>query len=158
MDIVFNEPILLRREAGDVTAPLDVGDIWFIALQADELWKSGGICNGDTVFYNYRDNEVYKLKGKDFLALLKDHNEQIRHSILDDREKEYLRNIIRPFRHRVKYICKQGSVYIKPKEFINIILKGGCLTRSDEPIFLPYFEQGTMYKNMKLGKNIPSRS
>ena len=153
MYLVCNEPILVSR-VRDVSAPLGIRDVWFIALQADKLWKKGSICNGDTVFYNYKDNEVYKLAGKDFLDLLKEHNEQLKTSILDDKEKEYFRNIIRPFRHRVKYICKQGGAYSNTaKQFIGIYLNGGDTARLDESIFLPYFDQGTMYKNMKVGKN-----
>lgn len=68
--------------------------------------------------------------------------------ILDDKEKEYIRNVIKPFRHIVKYIRKQGSCSNSDKEFIGICLNGG-----NTPIFFPYFDQGTMYKNMKLGKN-----
>lgn len=153
MYLVCNEPILVSR-VRDVSAPLGIRAVWFIALQVGKLWREGGICEEDTVFYNYKDNEVYKLTGKDFIALLKDHNEQLKSPILDDKEKEYIRNIIRPFRHRVKYICKQGDAYHNTaKQFIRIYLNGGDTARLDESIFLPYFDQGTMYKNMKLGKN-----
>lgn len=61
--------------------------------------------------------------------------------ILDDIEKEYLRNIIKPFRDRVKAISliTSGS---KGYCYINIELK-------DENIYLPNFEINTMYKGMK---------
>lgn len=61
--------------------------------------------------------------------------------ILDDIEKEYLRNIIKPFRDRVKaisLITSGGKGYC----YINIKLK-------DENIYLPNFEINTMYKGMK---------
>lgn len=59
--------------------------------------------------------------------------------ILDETEKRYLANVIRPFRDNVEGI-KKGSY---AREFIKIYIK------EDEPIVLPYFEKGTMYKGMK---------
>ena len=61
--------------------------------------------------------------------------------ILDEVEKRYLRNVIRPFRDRVKaisLITSGGKGYC----YINIELK-------DENIYLPDFEINTMYKGMK---------
>lgn len=63
--------------------------------------------------------------------------------ILDEKEKEYLSAVIRPFKGRVDYIKKFD---ITGKEFICIYLK------NDEDIDFPYFKKGTMYKGMKLGK------
>ena len=64
--------------------------------------------------------------------------------ILDDKEKEYLGNLIRPFRDRVTYIAKRKEN--KTKLFIHIQLKDdwGCL---------PDFKENTMYKNMKIDKS-----
>lgn len=69
--------------------------------------------------------------------------------ILNDAEKEYLGNIIKPFRNRIIWIGK--SVYI-PGEYIEIYLRhydDGCSSYS---IILPYFKKGTMYKGMELDK------
>ena len=65
--------------------------------------------------------------------------------ILDEVEKRYLRNVIRPFRDRVKAISlvTYGS---KRYCYINIELK-------DENIYLPDFEINTMYKGMKPEKD-----
>ena len=67
--------------------------------------------------------------------------------ILSEEEKEYLSNVIKPFRDRVIYIekceCTLG-------EYLEIRLRhydDGCSCYS---IILPYFKKGTMYKNMKL--------
>ena len=62
--------------------------------------------------------------------------------ILDDKEKEYLSNFIKPFRNKVEHIVKDGN---STKEYIVINLK-------DESIYLPYFKKDTMYKNMELDK------
>lgn len=61
--------------------------------------------------------------------------------ILDEVEKRYLRNIIRPFRDKVKAISliTAGG---KSDCYINIELE-------DETIYLPNFEINTMYKGMK---------
>ena len=145
MYLVCNEPILVSR-VRDVNAPLGIRDVWFIALQVNKLWKKGGICKEDTVFYNYKDNEVHKLTGKDFLELLKYHNEQIKPSILDDKEKEYLRNVIRPFRDKIKHIVKRETLFTNcSNEYIVIALQEG-------PIIFPNFKEGTMYKGMKVNK------
>jgi len=63
--------------------------------------------------------------------------------ILDDKEKEYLKGVIKPFRKRIENIEKIADV--GNKEYINIILKDDCA-------FLPDFKKGTMYKNMKVNK------
>ena len=63
--------------------------------------------------------------------------------ILDDKEKEYLSNVIRPFRDKIEYIIKYETC---KGEYICIRLK------NDEPILLPDFKENTMYKNMKVDK------
>lgn len=62
--------------------------------------------------------------------------------ILDETEKRYLSNVIKPFRDKVKAIKKISY----SREFIRIYIK------EDEPTILPYFEKGTMYKGMKENK------
>lgn len=62
--------------------------------------------------------------------------------ILDETEKRYLANIIRPFRDKILVIEKESG----NREFIKIYLK------DEGPIFFPYFEKGTMYKGMKEDK------
>lgn len=63
--------------------------------------------------------------------------------ILDDKEKEYLKGVIKPFRKRIENIEKISDG--GNKEYISIILKDDCA-------FLPDFKKGTMYKNMKVNK------
>ena len=62
--------------------------------------------------------------------------------ILDDAEKRYLSNIIKPFRKRVDYIMKSSNSCCD-KEYIFIRL-------DDDFLSLPYFEAGTMYQCMEL--------
>lgn len=61
--------------------------------------------------------------------------------ILDEKEKEYLSAVIKPFRDRIEFIAKR-------RMFDDYI----CIGLNDEAISLPYFKKGTMYKGMKLDK------
>ena len=63
--------------------------------------------------------------------------------ILDEKEKEYLSNLIRPFRDEVQNIAKI-TVSIE-KEYISI-----CL--NNDTVLLPNFKRNTMYKNMEANK------
>ena len=69
-------------------------------------------------------------------------------SVLDDAEKRYLSNIIRPFKDRVIAIAKRSANY---GEFINIMIDEGELGDCGN-IYLPYFEPDSMYKGMKVGR------
>lgn len=72
----------------------------------------------------------------------------IEEDILDEKEKEYLSNVIKPFRKRIKYIFidKYGNDCM-----IKITLNH-YTKEYDDNIFLPDFENGSMYKRMKMGK------
>lgn len=63
--------------------------------------------------------------------------------ILNEKEKEYLNNVIKPFREKVTFIQKAGN---RLKEFIRIGIK------NDADICLPYIETDTMYEGMKIHK------
>ena len=71
--------------------------------------------------------------------------------ILDEKEKEYLKAVIKPFRNRVKTIER-----IKNKEWERIVVfyKDYDDTRDHVRSYmsLPMFEAGTMYKGMELNK------
>ena len=71
--------------------------------------------------------------------------------ILDEKEKEYLSNLIEPFKKRVIRIEKIKRLYGN-SEFINIVLYNSISYNKEESIQLPYFKKGTMYKGMKRGK------
>ena len=79
-------------------------------------------------------------------------------SILDDVEKEYLGNIIKPFRNRILYIAKSETVktYDNPNpkiyECIYIMYKDSTKKKNPYYMGFPHFEKGTMYKDMELDK------
>ena len=85
---------------------------------------------------------LYKLRDKTAKLTL-----EVEEPILDEEERKYLSNVIRPFRDRVISIAKvESSKY----ERINIIYTNIQLTRKE--IKLPLFEKGKMYKNLELNK------
>lgn len=65
--------------------------------------------------------------------------------ILDEVEKRYLSNVIKPFRNKVSYIYKQKN-HCSKMEWIGIGIE------NDLSLEFPSFEIGTMYKGMELGK------
>lgn len=67
----------------------------------------------------------------------------IEKSILDQKEKEYLSNVIKPFREKVECISKLEDV--SGAELIVIWTECG-------QIYFPDFKKGTMYKGMELEK------
>ena len=81
-------------------------------------------------------------------------NEYFNNPILDDKEKEYLSAVIRPFKGRVLSITKLFQCVNEFKcELIKIKVQGGVDTHITEGIYLPYFEKESMYKNMTLNKD-----
>lgn len=76
-----------------------------------------------------------------------------RKPILDEVEKKYLWNIVKPFKNRVVDIYKSTS-YVDEYAFIVIRVKSIATTRvSHESLLLPMFKKDDMYKNMKGNKN-----
>ena len=69
---------------------------------------------------------------------------KVKQPILDDIEKKYLGNIIKPFRNRIDYITKVSLS--NGEEYIFIKMK------NYEKISLPFFTAGTMYKGMESDK------
>ncbi len=82
--------------------------------------------------------------GTKITKIEKPHYETIweEHEILDEKEKEYLRAVIKPFRKKVECIFLKRSVR---GDYITIELEL-------EYISLPYFKSKTMYRGMKLDK------
>ena len=67
------------------------------------------------------------------------------HQILDKEEKEYLSAVIKPFRCKIRSISKEETMY--GYEYLKIKLNDavGLLN-------FPLFEEGAMYKGMKVNK------
>lgn len=69
--------------------------------------------------------------------------------VLNDDEKEYLSNVIKPFKNRVIYIIKDECTL---GEYLEICLRHYDDDCSSYSIILPPFKEGTMYKGMELDK------
>ena len=69
--------------------------------------------------------------------------------ILDDIEKKYLSNIIKPFRNKIKWIRKIGSPNSDKLEYIRICYSDYNYTNV---LNFPDFKVGTMYKGMEEDK------
>lgn len=66
--------------------------------------------------------------------------------VLDETEKRYLSNIIRPFKNKVQYIVKYDNPLRTEKEYLRIKLI------NDEEMNFPDFKKDSMYKGMKESK------
>ena len=70
-------------------------------------------------------------------------------SVLDEAEKRYLTNIIKPFKDQVIAIAKRSSAHYG--EYIDIMIAEGDLGDNGN-IYLPYFKPGKMYKGMTVNR------
>ena len=82
-----------------------------------------------------------------FLHLLDGKYEVVKipESILTEQEKLSLSTVIKPYRKKVKYICKL-TYHDYDKEYLYISLNDGATTH------LPDFDTNAMYKGMELGR------
>ena len=74
---------------------------------------------------------------------------EIEKPILTDKEKEYLSNVIKPFRDKVTGVIKWGKEIGKGLEYIVVIYTDDCKERG---MGFPCFKEGTMYKGMEPNK------
>lgn len=74
---------------------------------------------------------------------------EIKKPILDDAEREYLSNVIKPFRDKVTGVIKWGKEIGKGLEYIVVIYTDDCKERG---MGFPCFKEGTMYKGMEPNK------
>ena len=70
--------------------------------------------------------------------------------ILDEKEKEYLGNVIKPFRDRVISVVKSMSCTAANAAYICIFVRPNVhMVLEDDTLRLPLFAKDTMYKNMQ---------
>lgn len=99
------------------------------------------------------DNQVVSQNGWSSGLYIEDFSanwwEEYKEPVLNEKEKEYLSAVIKPFRDRVVYIIKVEAgecnwlISIKIKRYDE---------DSNEYIDLPYFRENTMYKNMLINR------
>lgn len=95
----------------------------------------------DTDVYLYKDKCSCRIHVLDYIDYI-----EYKDPILDDKEKEYLSAVIKPFRKDVQGIRKNGSCFSSEMEMIVVILKNGG------SMIFPYFKKGTMYKGIQINK------
>ena len=109
------------------------------------------ITKNGTFFYHNENQKWYRTRS-DLSDILTGEFKIIKNPILDDVEKEYLSNIIKPFRNQVFNICKHNIICCEYEyEQIKIQVKDG-IDNGYTTISLPIFKKDTMYKGMKAGK------
>ena len=70
--------------------------------------------------------------------------------ILDEKEKEYLGNVIKPFRDRVISVVKNVACAATNAAYICIFVRPSVhMVLGDDTLRLPLFAKDTMYKNMQ---------
>lgn len=117
-----------------------VGNLTISQLQSEIDKLSNEIGNYHNKIHSMRDrNNHMKEQLKELMK------EEKNKPILDEKEKEYLSVVIRPFKDKVECIRKLMS-FNKNKEYISIRMK------RESQIDLPFFERNTMYKGMKSEK------
>lgn len=75
--------------------------------------------------------------------------------VLDEKEKEYLKSIIRPFKDRVEYIEKKINMNCTGRSFYYITIATKSVVNDNimEITALPYFNlESKMYEGMELNK------
>ena len=70
--------------------------------------------------------------------------------ILDEKEKEYLSNVIKPFRDRIISVMKLESITTPNAFYICIFVRPNVhMVLGDDTLRFPLFAKDTMYKNMQ---------
>ena len=89
---------------------------------------------------------------KEFVDFL---NLTVEEKILDEDEKRYIKNIVRPFWKKVLYVLKERAYNDDSLEYINIVYREDNNNDDDlfaEHLCFPYFTTLSMYKNMEVNK------
>lgn len=99
-------------------------------------------------FVNNRGNLLIH----DTLFMLLTGELEIEKPILNDVEKRYLENVLRPFKDRILF-AKKTNIYDTDRDYEYVWFE--VVTPDNEKydyLILPYFIKGTMYEGMELGK------
>lgn len=107
-------------------------------------------------YVTLKDNKVVTIGDEPSGLYIEDFSanwwEEYKEPVLNEKEKEYLSAVIKPFRDRVEYI-KKIDIYLGCNKDVEYIF--GDLGNKDDAVdafLLPYFPKGTMYKGMETEK------
>ena len=101
----------------------------------------------DGLFYCLEDGKSWLFANWTFYEVLAGELEIIKKPILDEVEIRYLSEIIKPFRKQVISIGKLDS-----GNYECIVIKYRNINGYTGTMCFPYFEKGTIYKGMEIGK------
>ena len=89
------------------------------------------------------------------LNMLDDYTYEAVVPLLTPKEKEYLSGVIYPFKNRVLSITKFSNKLVTSEGIVINVEPDKAFSAyyTSEPIYLPYFKIGTMYKNLITDKN-----
>lgn len=133
----------------------------FYGVELNQIYKIEGDCEKffkvilsacskiPRVIISYNPENITEGYYNEFAGLGLDYLNDIKYEkynpILDEKEKEYLSAVIKPFKERIDYIKKM--TYEDKYEYISIMIK------NDVSIVFPNFNKNKMYKGMKLCKH-----
>lgn len=120
----------------------------------NKIWEEHEYIMLKNGFIKYGNGVTHRIDIYGEYDMCDDTWEEYKEDILNEKEKEYLSAVIKPFKDRIVYIRKVAVD--KCTRFISIKVKGCDYEEEDNPeyICLPYFKECTMYyKNMKTDKN-----
>ena len=125
-----------------------------LGVELDEEFYIKGIdykrkLTKDGLFSYYKEDQTWHKSRIVLCDILTGELEIIKKPILDEVEKEYLSNVIKPFRDSVISICKhnlRGYEYVCTIFYDKFYCNKNCFS-------LPLFEKGTMYKGMEIDKH-----
>lgn len=118
-------------------------------IALEEIFYEG--CNNQAEIFNKIktncDSNIRSQHGQTYIDDILDWMAQpYRESILDEAERKYLSDVIRPFRNKIDTISK-FTTWDGSSQYIYISMKDNHIAT------LPVFPKGTMYKGMEGGKH-----
>lgn len=113
----------------------------------NELWDEIAMADDEPLTYVFfaRGNTFVFLNLHDWNAIAKKHNARLlKKWVLDDAEREYLRNVLRPFKKKLIGVAKyhSGEFVKDPYEYIIAHIR-------DFNLEFPAFPEGKMYRGME---------
>lgn len=118
----------------------------------NKIWEEHEYIMLKNGFIKYGNGVTHRIDIYGEYDMCDDTWEEYKEDILDEKEKEYLSAVIRPFRKKVKYIKKVDICWGCNKNYEYISGELGNKDDVIDTLALPYFPKGSMYKGMETDK------
>lgn len=122
-----------------------INDKWYDVIFENDFEEA--CCFSDKEIKWFDKNDIQKVERPEFepdYVIIYEKKETPK-EVLTDKEKEYLRAVIKPYRNKISSIAKHEFDDLA-EQYIFIKIAGGRM------FYLPEFEKNTMYKGMEVGK------